>query len=163
MTSSRNGHTEIVRLLLEKGADVNAKNKNRFTSLINASQMGHTEIVKLLLEHGAEINKMVIKLTNNSVKPILTAWVRGKHLNKAATVLKKLNNTNLPPLTAELKGKIGSFFSGTNGKRGVQYGPRMPGVRTNYLGNQKRELEGIIGGTRKRRSRKSRKSRKRSN
>jgi hypothetical protein len=105
----------------------------------------------------------VINKANNNIKPILTSWVRGKHLNRAATVLRKLNNTNLPRLPAELKGKIGSFFSGTSGTKGVQYGPRMPGVRTNYLGNQKRELEGIIGGTRKRRSRKSRKSRKRSN
>jgi ankyrin repeat protein len=160
--ASQEGHTETVRLLLQSGADVDAKDDEGTTALMYASQEGHTETVRLLLEYGAEINKNAINKANNNIKPILTAWVRGKHLNRAATVLKKLNNTNLPRLPSELKGKVGEFFSGTNGKKGVQYGPIMPGVEANYLGNQKRELQGIIGGTRKRRSRKSRKSRKRS-
>ena len=51
------GNTEIIKLLLGKGADVNAK-ESRFgaTVLAFASSDGHTEIVRLLLENGADIN-----------------------------------------------------------------------------------------------------------
>jgi ankyrin repeat protein len=52
----KEGHTEIVQLLLEKGADVNAKNKYGRTALIYATERGYTEIVQLLLEKGADVN-----------------------------------------------------------------------------------------------------------
>jgi ankyrin repeat protein len=48
------GYTEIVRLLLQKGASIKAT-YNRFTHLYVACQNGHTEIVRLLLEKGAKI------------------------------------------------------------------------------------------------------------
>ena len=50
MMASANGHTEIVKLLLDKGADVNVKNTYGITALFMASVHGHTEIVKLLLD-----------------------------------------------------------------------------------------------------------------
>jgi ankyrin repeat protein len=49
------GHLEIVKLLLEHGADVNAKTAYE-TALHLAAGEGHLEIVKLLLEHGADVN-----------------------------------------------------------------------------------------------------------
>jgi len=50
------GHTEIVRLLLEKGADANCKfpGKN-VTALMIAAQNNHIEITKLLLEKSVDI------------------------------------------------------------------------------------------------------------
>ena len=57
MTASLKGHTEIVKALLDKGADVNAKSKDGVTALMWASQDGHTEIVKaLLIDKGADVN-----------------------------------------------------------------------------------------------------------
>jgi ankyrin repeat protein len=51
------GNTKIVELLLEKGADVNAKDKDgNVTALIMAASNGHTETVKFLLERGADVN-----------------------------------------------------------------------------------------------------------
>ena len=50
MLAAQDGHTEIVKLLLEKGADVNVKTTTGITALWMASQNGHTEVVKLLLE-----------------------------------------------------------------------------------------------------------------
>jgi ankyrin repeat protein len=51
--ASGGGHTEIVRLLLNKGADIDARiNVDGVTSLILAARFGHTEIVKLLLGKG---------------------------------------------------------------------------------------------------------------
>ena len=56
ISASFDGHTEIVKFLLERGADPNIITNNGFTSLIHASVQGHTEIVRLLLENGADPN-----------------------------------------------------------------------------------------------------------
>jgi len=48
------GHTEIVALLLERGADVNAKSRDGGTALHAAAFLGRAEAVKLLLEKGAD-------------------------------------------------------------------------------------------------------------
>jgi ankyrin repeat protein len=45
----------VVKLLLEKGADVSVANMNRITPLNGASDRGHFEVVKLLLEKGADM------------------------------------------------------------------------------------------------------------
>ncbi|KAL2201539.1 hypothetical protein P885DRAFT_26407 [Corynascus similis CBS 632.67] len=50
--ASQGGHQEIVQLLLQEGADVNAQGG----SLQAASQEGHQEIVQLLLHEGAGVN-----------------------------------------------------------------------------------------------------------
>jgi len=47
---------KIVKILLAKGANVNAKSLNNRTALIIASTLGHTGIVKLLLAKGADFN-----------------------------------------------------------------------------------------------------------
>lgn len=46
-----------IRLLIAKGADVNANNKYGLTPLFVASFTGHTEIVKLLLGSKADVNR----------------------------------------------------------------------------------------------------------
>lgn len=50
------GHPDIVRLLMEKGADVNATNDTGITALMCGAQKGYHDIVKILLEDGADIN-----------------------------------------------------------------------------------------------------------
>ena len=45
MGASIEGHTETVAMLWEKGADVNAKDKDAMTAFHWASNNGHTEIV----------------------------------------------------------------------------------------------------------------------
>jgi len=54
--ASYNGNIEIVKLLIETGADINAKNNYGSTSLMYASKIGHKKIVLLLIEAGADIN-----------------------------------------------------------------------------------------------------------
>jgi ankyrin repeat protein len=53
MAASEYGHTEIVKLLLEAGADVNARHWDDATALDFALEKGHTEIITLLKEAGA--------------------------------------------------------------------------------------------------------------
>lgn len=52
--AARDGFTEITRLLIDSGADVNWIDGEHVTPLILASLKGHGEIVELLLKHGAD-------------------------------------------------------------------------------------------------------------
>jgi ankyrin repeat protein len=47
---------DIVKLLLEKGADVNPQGEYSDTPLRSACFGGHIDIIKLLLEKGADVN-----------------------------------------------------------------------------------------------------------
>lgn len=53
MWAAAKGHTEILRLLLERGADLEADNKGK-TALMLAAQSGAIECVDLLLDAGAD-------------------------------------------------------------------------------------------------------------
>lgn len=51
-----NGQLKIVKYLIEKGADVNAVEKDKWTALHLATKNGHLKMVKHLIEKGIEIN-----------------------------------------------------------------------------------------------------------
>ena len=56
--AARNGKTEILKLLLSNGADVNAKNRDgNITPLFLANLEGHTEIIELLKKNGGKIRE----------------------------------------------------------------------------------------------------------
>ena len=44
----------LVTFLLDKGADVEARDDRGRTALMTAAELGHAEIVELLLRHGAD-------------------------------------------------------------------------------------------------------------
>jgi hypothetical protein len=52
--AAMNGHVEIARLLLQNGAEVNARSKGGSTSLHFAAFHGHVDILHLLVENGAD-------------------------------------------------------------------------------------------------------------
>jgi ankyrin repeat protein len=54
--ASEEGRAQVVQLLLEKGADVNAGGEQSSTALQRASAQGHGRVVRLLLEKGADVN-----------------------------------------------------------------------------------------------------------
>jgi ankyrin repeat protein len=49
------GHTEIVQILIQAGANVNLSDRSGFTPLASAAYAGYSEIVKLLIDAGADI------------------------------------------------------------------------------------------------------------
>ena len=71
--AARNGHLEIVRFLLEHGADVNtdctifiqiiappADRNLGGSALINAAENGHAAVVHFLVEHGADVKNCML-------------------------------------------------------------------------------------------------------
>jgi ankyrin repeat protein len=53
--AAANGHVEIARLLLQNGAEVNARSIPGYTPLHWAAYKGHVDIIHLLVENGADL------------------------------------------------------------------------------------------------------------
>ena len=51
--ASANGHLDVVRELLARGANIEAASNGGFTPLILASWLGHVDVVRALLAAGA--------------------------------------------------------------------------------------------------------------
>jgi uncharacterized protein len=54
--AAKQGDLKQVQELLEKGADINTKDKDGMTALMVACLNGHAEVVKDLLAKGADVN-----------------------------------------------------------------------------------------------------------
>ncbi len=79
-----NRRTEIVKLLLDHGADVNATQADDFTPLHEAAQNGMPEVTQWLIERGAQINP---RLSSNGKTPLALA-IEHKH-EAAANLLRQ--------------------------------------------------------------------------
>jgi ankyrin repeat protein len=55
LQAAAQGNTAVVQQLLDKGANIESKDKNGYTALILAAVFNNTEVVKLLLARGANI------------------------------------------------------------------------------------------------------------
>ncbi len=63
MTAARTGNAEIVRMLIARGADANARESSLGeTALMWAAAENHPEAVRALVEHGADVNARSDKL-----------------------------------------------------------------------------------------------------
>jgi hypothetical protein len=67
---------ERVRKMLEKGADPNAKDKDRWTPLHRATFEGHVEVVRVLLEHRAD--QTVKNILRKTPLEVARAWGHGE-------------------------------------------------------------------------------------
>ena len=56
MWAAHEGHPDIVRLLIEHGAEINKRKATSETALWFAAQKGQLEAMKVLVQHGADVN-----------------------------------------------------------------------------------------------------------
>ena len=73
--------TEIVKLLLDHGADVNATQADDFTPLHEAAQNGMLDVTQWLLDRGAQINP---RLSSSGKTPLALA---SEHQHEAVAEL----------------------------------------------------------------------------
>ena len=58
MEASQNGQTQTVQTLLNKGANIDEKDRHGNTALMEASENGHFETVITLIHHNANVNEI---------------------------------------------------------------------------------------------------------
>jgi ankyrin repeat protein len=103
--AARNGHLAVLKLLLDRGADVNAVNKWNNTALHWAAYKGHVPVVEFLCRKGA---KMDIRESDKGHTPLHDAAWRG-HLGVVQAMLKHgapvgvRNNRGERPLDVALR------------------------------------------------------------
>jgi ankyrin repeat protein len=89
------GQINMVRFLLQHGADVKATTSIGYTPLHQASQQGHTTIVNLLLENSAPPNSLTNVSTKSSEQNeicFLKRYLR-VHLNSLHWSIPRQNTT----------------------------------------------------------------------
>ena len=100
LIASQNGRLEGVRVLLERGADINKTDNHGETPLLGASRNGHLNVVRVLLAGGADINKA----DNNGITPLWIASSLGrvnvvKLLLREGADINKASNRGWTPLS----------------------------------------------------------------
>ncbi|XP_019763189.1 ankyrin repeat and KH domain-containing protein 1 isoform X1 [Dendroctonus ponderosae] len=106
MESSQEGHLELVRFLLEYGANVNAVTQTNDTALTYACENGHTDVAELLIQYGADIEHE----SEGGRTPLMKAC-RAGHLctvkfliDKGANPRKQTTNNDHTPLSLACAG-----------------------------------------------------------
>lgn len=77
--SSQKGQILEVKTTLAIGGDPDARDTNKWTPLMWASERGHREVARALVEHGADVNA---RATDGSTALMLAAIAGDKHLVK---------------------------------------------------------------------------------
>jgi len=79
---ARSGRPELLKHMLDTGAEVDDKSSNGATALFNAAESGHVEICRILLARSAEVDKK----TNTSFTALNSAAMNG-HLKVCKLLL----------------------------------------------------------------------------
>ena len=105
--AAAHGFLPLIQLLLENGADVEARDASGFTPLLDAAEQGRTQAIRLLFNAGAKID------TTNTVgrSALWLAAARG-HVESVAYLL----NHNANPLLAAADGQTPLHIAAFNGR-----------------------------------------------
>lgn len=97
LCASISGSLDCVKLLVEAGADVNARARQRhqWTALQAASCQGHLEMVTFFLNHGANVNAP-IDMDTCFPKTVLNTAVEKNHLELVELLLNAGADVNIP-------------------------------------------------------------------
>jgi hypothetical protein len=83
MRAAYHGRVQMVRVLLENGADPNVARNDNFTALSLAAFFGHAEIVEILIDHGAKTDVA----TRFGTSPYI--WAKARSFGDVARSLEK--------------------------------------------------------------------------
>ncbi|CAG7832151.1 unnamed protein product [Allacma fusca] len=89
MTTCHRGKLNVVRILLDKGAEVNAEDSDSWTPLHYAAKEGHHTIVQYLINHGADITHK----DDGGWTPLIWACYKGRR-ETARILIDKGANVN---------------------------------------------------------------------
>ena len=92
MWAAWEGHTDVVRTLLDHAAEVDARTTTGYTALVLAAREGYRETTEALLEAGADVNAAAVDGTS----ALLVATIR-RHLDHAEFLLDQGADPNLGP------------------------------------------------------------------
>lgn len=90
------GQTEVIRDLLDRGAELHERDKSGFTSLHLAASNGHLEAVELLLARGADIDA----LTTDGFSPLMLS-LRKNHADTARHLIDAGADVNVRSTSGE--------------------------------------------------------------
>ena len=113
--AAHEGHAEVVRVMINNKADVNASCAEGRTPLYAASCEGHEEVVKLLLDNKADVNA---SRHTNGATPLHVASVRG-HVNVVKLLLANNADVNSRRLRGGTKGCTPLFEASREGHADV--------------------------------------------
>ena len=123
----------VARLLLEHGADVNARTKFGLTPLrLLSEKNGNLEVAQLLLEHGADLNSR----SRSGCDSVYMAIERG-YLD----LLQLLFKHGADPTAQDVDGKALLHVASQHGNLKVVQGLLDLGVDTNLRNNQETPLQ----------------------
>ncbi len=97
----------IIKFLVERGANVNMKDRYGSTPLLEAIKLGHIESIEYLIEHGADVDygniplieavksKCSLEVTKCLIDHFADPNLKDRHGNTALSEAVRLNNVNL--------------------------------------------------------------------
>eukprot|EP00943_MAST-04B_sp_MAST-4B-sp1_P003942 g3942.t1 len=108
--ASKNGHANVVKILLENNANVNLFKSDGETALCVAAKNGHSLVIEHLLSYNASVNQP----TNDGVTPLWYASSRG-HVNVVDVLVK--NKADIKRSASD--GSTALWIAASNGHAGV--------------------------------------------
>jgi len=95
MYASRHGYTDIVKSLIEGGANLNLTEEDNWTALMLASRNGHADIVNALIEAGANLNLTTAEYSFSDGWTALMMASRNGHADIVNALIEAGANVNI--------------------------------------------------------------------